>query len=206
MRIDTPENMNALQQILPMLAWGLNRLQTDIAPDTLRMMGERSRASVLHDLVFEHAAENRDSLQGIRLDESKGLRYFRVNGDINVRLNRGEKDTFYKNVNRNRQTRSWNEVPPNGLLEFGVLPDPNVNFSLVYVPDEFWSKLGQAVIGIYVWDRPTRYRELDLESWYRGLPAPPQPIQPTIDRPALRLKPSIQKEIEGLAEDADSGS
>lgn len=203
MRIDSPEHMAALQQIIPLIAWGVGKMQSDVAPDTFRRLGPRSRASLLHDLVFNQAEEFPDTLEGVSVGRSKGLRYFRLN-DVSVRLHRGQKNSYQVMTNRTEQTRTWNALPTNRQLALDAVPDPNVRFSLVYVPDQFWIKIEQCVVGLYHWEEPQAVIELDLDDWYGQVPAAPELIRPMSDRPKLKLKTPMQQPMEGIEDGTGS--
>lgn len=60
MRIDTPEHMNSLQKIFPLIPRALRQIQSDIDPRTFRVLGEGARAHVVHDIVMKEAEETFD--------------------------------------------------------------------------------------------------------------------------------------------------
>lgn len=197
MRIDTPEHLAAIQKIVPLVAWAITKMQSDLTPDALRRLSPRSRASLVHDFAFDFAEENIEHLDGIILGHSNGLRFF-VLDDVKVRLHKVDKDSREISVNRNEQTRRWNALPTSRQEGLPGLPDPNVHFSLAYAPDLFWTKLAQVGVGLYRWDKPVSFLDIDIDDWYGQLPATLETIRPITDRPKLRLRTPATQPLEGI--------
>lgn len=199
MRIDTPEHMNSLQKIFPLIPRALRQIQSDIDPRTFRVLGEGARAHVVHDIVMKEAEETFDEDSIISIGNSRGLRHF-VLPDVFIRLHRSSGPSLRISTNRTGQSQKWNVVPRN-LPTKGV-PDPNVRFHLVYVPDFSWTNVERCAVGLYRGNEAIEVVEIDVDGWYRGEAAQIDEMRPGRITPRLTLKPQERtRPMEGLDDD-----
>lgn len=199
MRIDTPEHMELFQQIFPLVPQALRRLQSDVDPGTFRVMAEGTRATMIHNIVMTEAEEMFDEGSIISTGKSRGLRHF-VLPDVLVRLHRSGDPSFRISTNRTRQSKRWDAVPRN--LTINGVPDPNIHFHLVYVPDITWAKVDHCAVGLYRGNDAIELVEIDVDGWYRGEAAQIDEMRPGRVTTRLTLKPQERtRPMEGLGDD-----
>lgn len=199
MRIDTPENMEHLQRIFPLIPRALDRAQAEIGPTAFAVLRNPTRSAIVHDLIIAEAELAFSDDESIHLVDSKTLRHFML-PDLGLRIHRGSERGRRIMINRTQQTREWYAKPQ---LVIDGFPDPNDRFHLVYVPDVTWTRVDSCVVGLYYAEKAVETRDIDVDAWYAARNVTDLARPEATDTPRITLKPAArQAELEGTNDGA----
>lgn len=199
MRIDTPENMEHLQRIFPLIPRALDRAQAEIGTATFSVLRNPTRSAIVHDLIIAEAEQAFNDDTSIHLVDSRGLRHLML-PNLGVRFHRGSQRGQRIRINQTRQSKDWYAKPQ---LVFDGFPDPNDRFHLVYVPDVTWTRVDSCVVGLYYAEKAVETRDIDVDAWYAARNVTDLTRPEATDTPRITLKPAArQAELEGTNDGA----
>lgn len=182
---DDPATQEALAQIFPLLPWALQRMQEGVDPLLFLDLGPGAKSVIVHNLVMKEGERRFAEVNGIDVADSQGLMHF-VLPDALLRVKRAEPRTLRIATNRTVQTLEWTlQLPLEGMA------DPRNRLHLVYVPDQFWTKITRSVVGVYHANEAMRWRDIDVDAWYEAGGAVVDPFAPEPELPPLTLKPGV---------------